>query len=339
MRAHPRRVQALAAIGLLLTVSIHAFAQAEPSSNGGDDSEATYSKLVADAVTAFDAGRFRESRELLTRAHQLRPNARTLRGMGLAAFEEGRYSLAMLALDAALRETRQPMSAQQRVECEQLRAESDALTARYAVIGLPPDAELRVDGEEPVWDSAGQLLVDQGSHTLTLRHAGEIRNLKLAARGGQRSEFALGPQAHTAPEEVEAPPPIAATAELEPAPANEQAASGVPNVVAYVALATAAVTGGLAIWQWTERESEVDAWNSDDCLRRRRTRRANCGAHEDAYQRAETWGWVAAGATIALSAGAVTLLLLNGSSEEQQPRAASPVCLPGPVGFACRVAF
>jgi hypothetical protein len=104
-------------------------------------------------------------------------------------------------------------------------------------------------------------------------------------------------------------------------------------------LAGAAVTGGLAIWQWSERESEVEAWNSDDCLRRRRTRRANCGDHEDAYQRAETWGWVAAGATVALSAGAITLLLLNQQTEEQRPHAGLPVCVPGPAGFACRMAF
>jgi hypothetical protein len=333
----------LAMLGILLAVAPRVVAQSEPSPDrskiGVGDSDAIFSKLVADAVTAFDAGRFRESRELLTRAHQLRPNARTLRGMGLAAFEEGRYSLAVLALDGALNETRQPMNAEQRAECEQLRAESDALTARYAVIGLPEGAELRIDGEEAVWDSAGYLLVDQGTHTLTLRHAGELRNWKLAARGGQRSEFALRSQGQNEPEAVEAPPPIAAQAELEPARLRERPATGIPNTVAYVALATAAVTGGLAIWQWSERESEVDAWNSDDCLRSRRTRRANCGAHEDAYQRAEVWGWVAAGATVALSAGAVTLLLLNGASEEQQPRAALPVCLPGPVGFACRVAF
>lgn len=345
MRAHSRKARFSSLVGLLLVVAAHV--RAQPTTDSARDGDATYSKLVADAVSAFDAGRFRESRELLTRAHQLRPNARTLRGMGLAAFEEGRYSLAVLALDAALNETRQPIGGEQRSECEQLRAEADALTARYAVSGLPAGAELRVDGEEPVWDSAGYLLVDQGTHTLTLRQSGETRSWTLAARGGRRSEFVFGREPernerhdiNAASEPVEVPPPIAAAHRAEPAPAKEKPATGVPNIVAYVALATAAVTAGLSVWQWSERESEVDAWNSDDCLRRGRTRRANCGAHEAAYQRAETWGWVAAGATVALSAGAVTLLLLNGASEEKQPRAASPVCVPGPIGLACRVAF
>jgi hypothetical protein len=301
--------------------------------------EATYAKLVSDAVTAFDAGKYRESRELLAQAHQLRPNARTLRGMGLAAFEDGRYSLTVLDLDGALAETRQPMSATQRTEVEQLRSEADALTARYRVSGMPPNSELRVDGEEPVWDPAGLLLIDQGAHTVILTlNAGEIRSWSVRAQGGQTSDFDLGPPPSAADVAVEAPaaPPVELA--VVPAPVIEETTpTGISNVWAYAAVAGAAVTGSLAIWQWHTRESEVEKWNSDDCLRSRRTRRANCGEHEAAYQRAEAWAWVTGGATVALSAGAVTLLLLN--REEHQPQTARPICVPGPAAFACRVSF
>jgi tetratricopeptide (TPR) repeat protein len=312
---------------------------ANADSSAAASEDAKYSKLVADAVSAFDAGRYRESRELLMQAHQLRPNARTLRGMGLAAFELGRYSLALTDLDGALAETRQPMSPAQRKEVELLRAEANTLIARYVVHGLTPDAELRVDGEAPLWDPNRDLLLDQGSHSVTVVGAGEARSWSVVASGGQHSELDVRPPPPAAEPVAEAaPPPPELLAPI--APANEGSPTGVPNFVAYAAIAAAAVTGGLAIWQWRERESEVDAWNSDSCLKGRRTRRTNCGEHQDAYQRAETWAWVAAGATLALSAGAITLLVLNGREEKQQPMAAGrPICVPGPAAFACRVSF
>jgi hypothetical protein len=321
----------------LFGVATPAFAQ--PEAEDATEVETTYAKLVADAVTAFDAGKYRESRDLLAQAHELRPNARTLRGMGLAAFEEGRYSLAVLDLDAALAETRQPMSESQRGEVEQLRSEANALTARYTVSGLPPDNELRVDGEEPVWDPNGWLMIDQGAHTVTLTSStGDIRSWSVRAQGGNTSDFDLSPPPPAAVVAAEAPaaPPV----ELAVVPpASERTPTGISNVWAYAGFAGAAVTGSLAIWQWGERESEVEAWNSDECLRRRRTRRANCGEHEDAYQRAEAWAWVTGGLTVALSAGAVTLLLLNQRGEEHRPGTARPICVPGPVAFACRVSF
>jgi hypothetical protein len=326
----------------LFGVCAHVAAQPAPADT--PESDAKYAKLVADAVSAFDSGKYRESRALLADAHQMRPNARTLRGMGLAAFEDGRYSLAVLDLEGSLAETRQPMSGTQRKEVEQLRSQADALTARYNVHGLPPDGVLRVDGEEPVWDTKRLLLIDQGTHTVTLTvNAGEIRSWSVRAQGGTTSDFDLGPPpsaAVLASEDSEAPAPSLIEPPASPAaPASEPTPTGISNTWAYAAFAGGAVTGTLAIWQWGTRESEVAAWNrDDDCLRSGRTRRANCGEHESAYQRAEAWAWVTGGLTVALSAGAVTLLLLN-RREEHQPGTARPICAPGPAAFACQVSF
>jgi hypothetical protein len=312
----------------------------QPATEKADsaDVDREYTKLVSDAVAAFDAGQYRESREMLARAHQLRPNARTLRGMGLAAFEEGHYSIAVLALEGALAETRQPINPAQRDEVELLRAEANSLTARYNVRGMLSGNELRVDAGEPLWDSRGLLLLDQGAHTVTLRsNTGDVRSWSVQAQGGRTSDLDLTPPPALVATEAPAPPiePLAPV----PEPSNAGTPTGIPNVVAYAGLAGAALTGTLAIWQWQVRESEVDDWNSSSCLRRGRTRRANCGEHEDAYQSAEAWAWVAAGATVVLAAGAVTLLMLNRRGEEQQPTAAGPICVPGPAAFACRVSF
>ena len=131
-------------------------------------------------------------------------------------------------------------------------------------------------------------------------------------------------------DEVAPPESLNAQSETQSGPDPTQ-------IWAYVALGGAAVAGGLAVWQWQVRESEVDDWNSDGCLKGGRSRRANCEAHEQAYVRAERWAWVAASATLALSGVAVALLL--SSRDESAPNQTRAQCLPGPVAFACRVDF
>jgi tetratricopeptide (TPR) repeat protein len=311
----------------------------EATTEIGTDSR--YAKLVADAVSAFDAGKFEASREMLRQAHAIRPNARTLRGMGLASFEMGSYALALVDLEAALAETRQPMSAEQREEVEKLRSEADALTARYAIEGMPQDAKLTVDEAPPVWDAAGLLVLEQGTHLLAVTSGVDIvRRYQVEARGGERSELDVSPPAAASIAQSAQSTSDAAPIRLAiEAPVHTWPRSGIPNVVAYAALGGAAVAGAIAIWQWRERESEVDAWNSRDCLRNRRTRLANCSEHQDAYETAETWAWIAAGTSLALAAGAVTLLVLNRRTEEKPEIAKTPVCVPGPGAFACRVSF
>jgi hypothetical protein len=44
-------------------------------------SERDYDAVVLDATREFDAGRFEEARALFVRANELRPSARTLRGL------------------------------------------------------------------------------------------------------------------------------------------------------------------------------------------------------------------------------------------------------------------
>jgi hypothetical protein len=334
----------IVALALALAFVRTAALQAQPAPIAAEDASAQavdreYTKLVSDAVAAFEAGQYRESREMLARAHQLRPNARTLRGMGLAAFEEGHYAIAVTDLEGALAETRQPMSAAQRQEVEKLRAEAASLTARYDVHGMPAGGQLRVDDRDPVWDSNGLLLLDQGGHTLTLRlGTGDVQSWSLQAEGGRTSDLDLAPPPPAAVATVPRASPVEALVPV-PEPAREGTPTGIPNLVAYAALAGAAVTGSLAIWQWQTREAEVEDWNSNACLRRGRTRAANCGEHQDAYQSAEAWAWVAGGATVALAAGAVTLLLLNRQAEEQRPMAAGPSCAPGLATFGCRIDF
>lgn len=344
---------------------------AEPSAPVKTRSESPppgYDGLVARGVAAFDAGRYLDARELMFRAHQLYPNARTARAMGLAAFEAARYSLAVIDFEQALTVARQPMSDTQREEVERLQADANASVARFRLTGQMPGAVLQVDAAPPVWDAGGFLLVDAGEHVLSLQPAGsDTRSLTLRAEGGHWSELDLRTLRVAAREPPSNPWHASVEVPLEPEPAHaavpatpagtppapesewlraSAAAATEPRtersdnltaVLVASAFGGAAIAAGVSVWQWRVRESEVSEWNSGSCLDRGRSRRANCAAHERAYETAERWSWITAGAALALSAGASTLLWLDGS--EDRAHDAGARCIPGALALSCRASF
>ena len=85
-------------------------APAAPASGASADLEpAGYRDTVERAVLEFAAGHFEESRALFARAHALFPNARTLRGLGMAEFELRNYVIAIEHLEAALANQARPL--------------------------------------------------------------------------------------------------------------------------------------------------------------------------------------------------------------------------------------
>lgn len=71
--------------------------------------QATYGQLVEDALRAYQARAFDRAEVLFRQAHQLSPNARTLRGLGKVAFELGRYREAIDYLERAEQCRTQPL--------------------------------------------------------------------------------------------------------------------------------------------------------------------------------------------------------------------------------------
>ena len=93
-----RRYHALALCLLAASAaSVSAAASAQPAPSG-------YRELLAEGVVEFDEGNFDRAGALFAKAHALYPNARTLRGMGLSAFEASQYAIALVHLRAALAE-------------------------------------------------------------------------------------------------------------------------------------------------------------------------------------------------------------------------------------------
>jgi tetratricopeptide (TPR) repeat protein len=336
---------------------------------GASSQTGAYGELVASAVAAFDAGNYVEARELMMRAHQLRPAARTLRGMGLAALQAKRYAVAGMDFERALAENREALTDEQREEVEHLQAEANALTARYRLTGQVPGAAILIDQEPPLMDAAGFLVLEEGDHTLSLRPAGgDERTMTIHAEGGKWSDLDLGSmrvrgkrdvnpwlQSATATPAPDPPLPrpaqriatrppriLAAPAPAEPAPVvdatpRSKSGDGLQIILASAAIGGAAIASGFAIWQWRSRESEVDVWNSRKCLDAGLSRRENCGSHERAYKSAERWTWVAASTALVLTAGAITLFVVGGSEEAE--RHATAHCGVGALAISCQGSF
>src|SRR5688500_11195422 len=109
------------------------------------EAPAAYRPLIDDAVREFSEGHWEEARALFRRAHDLYPNARTLRGIGMASFELRDYLSALRALRESLTDRRQPLTAEQRSRVDELLDRTRAFIATYRV-RAPSGATIIVDG-------------------------------------------------------------------------------------------------------------------------------------------------------------------------------------------------
>jgi hypothetical protein len=230
-----------------------------------------YRVLIDQALSEFGHKNWPEARVLFKRAHELNPNARTLRGMGLVSYEMRDYVNAVLQLSAALEEKRQPLTEAQHKEVEQLLARSRTFVGAYALTVQPAQATVKLDGSAPVRDGAGRMLVPFGEHTL---HASAPEyldeNTKLSVQGGEQSELHV----------VLRKPPVA-TAVVRPVepPANPFGKSYSPEPVyektgglkySWVALGATAAFGAAAVGTWFMGEGKLNDLD-DQCAERATT--------------------------------------------------------------------
>ncbi len=123
--------------------------------------------MLSQALAEFELGNWTEARALFERAHELEPSARTLRAIGLCAFEEKRYVSSVLYLESAMEDPRAPLDEEQRRQLSDVLHRARAFVAQYTLVLIPEDAVLRVDGSPPVLVN-GKLMLDPGEHELTL---------------------------------------------------------------------------------------------------------------------------------------------------------------------------
>ncbi len=303
-----------------LVVLLLVLAPSAVRAQGDDDA---YRALIDEAVTEFDAGRFPEARALFLRAHERFPNARTLRGIGMASFEMRDYVEAYRALASALTASERALTAEQRGSVEALLSRTAGFLGLVRVELAPPGVELTVDGAAPAVAPDGRLLLTMGEHEIVASADGyRDSRTRLRIRGGEDEELAISLDAiETAEPRPPAPPPAPA----DVAPRDRTAAF----VVLTVGGAAAAGSIALGLAAWLTREDQLATCESPppgfacDNLGALRTERDVAATF--------TIGLALAGAG-SLALGAVLL-----ADAESSSRALA--CAPAGVGLACAGRF
>ncbi|MCA9606023.1 MAG: PEGA domain-containing protein [Myxococcales bacterium] len=311
-----------ALVFVLVTSTAHAQDDAEP---------AGYREAIAAAVAELNAGRFEEALAQFTRAHELVPSARTLRGIGLAAFELRDYVRALEALEGSLADPRRPLTEAQRDEVGGLAARALQYIGRLRVEVAPDDAAITVDGADVAPDAEGWLRLNAGDHQVVARaadhrdatrrvtlHAGEQQTLSITLEAAEPTPDPSGTTDEPHADRPTDPPPAGPGLD--------------PGAIALTTLGGVLIlgAGGFAVVTGLQ-QGEVDGCTAaidDGDLA------TGCANPADVSGARDAWLGVTIGAGVAgvalLVAGAV--LLGTGGDEE---RAELP-CRPAGAGMACR---
>jgi hypothetical protein len=140
--------------------------ESQDTDDADNDGSESYRKAVDEAVREFAAGRFEEARALFKRAHEISPNARTLRGLGMTAFELRFYVLATRELTAALVDKRKPLGGNLRAQAQALLERARSFTGTIRLEVQPAKATVLIDGRPIERESDGSILLDPGTHVV-----------------------------------------------------------------------------------------------------------------------------------------------------------------------------
>lgn len=318
---------------VFLLAGLTGAAQAEDSL--APDLDARYRSSLKEALAEYDANHFEEARILFRRAHEINPNARTLRSIGMASYELRDYVAAVRTLSAALVDPRKPLSADQRTHVQGLLEKSRMYVDIYTLKISPADARVLIDGRAPDAEPDGTVLLGFGSHNVEASKPGYgMRTLPLNVRGGERKELAMTLERKPL---AAAPPAVPSAAGVlgtpSPAkvilPAQEGGSSSAGWFIAAGGAALVAAGGG-ALWLFQNKELQ-------SCHRPPNGQRCS---NESAIMGRRN---LAAGATLATGAAAVTMAvigLLSRPSSPAEPFAQSALsCAVLPSGFLCGTTF
>ncbi len=233
-----------------------------------DDAEARYQTTIEQAVREFSLSNWAEARALFRRAHALSPSARTLRGMGMAAFELKLYVDALRELSAALLDAARPLTEEQRKQVQGLIDQSRAFVGRYQVVLEPVQSRPLVDGQDALFEPGNVLLLALGDHVVSASADGyqEMR-VPLRVDGGENLVLRIAlqpvvaapaPTLAPAPAAAPAPAPALNSLAAPSAPAAPQSATTAPaaqsraglGTAAWISLGTGVALGGAAAAFW-----------------------------------------------------------------------------------------
>lgn len=317
------RAPAVLAIALLIATSGRALAEGEVDAA----KHAEYEALTKKGIMEYELGHWAEAKAHFLRAHALFPNARTLRALGLLAFETRSYVEALDWLDRALESQQKPLTEEMRIQVESLAKDARSFVARVGLVLEPADAHVFVDGQAVKLREPNLLLLDPGEHELRIEATGYLpvrRRIRASAGRTSALELRLLAADGGGPE----PSRVAAASSSETPDASWWSAQrGVAiglGAGALVGFGVGITAGLLALSAKSESDRNCDG---DRCDAQGADERDTAVARADIA----TAGFIAGGALLA--AGAVTLLLAP-DSERPTPSAVRLEAGPGLAGLA-----
>lgn len=216
-----------------------AYAQAEPEKTPQDVEKVIasdeYKELVKEGMLKYTRGFWPEARAYFLKAHQLAPNARTLRGLALVSYDSRHYVDAIDFAEQSLAHSVHPVADKMAEDLKQLVSQAQNLIGHAQLVTTPSAAELRVDGALVARRADGSIWLDPGEHELSVSAPGyfaETRRLHAEAERPVRVEIVLKSSAVT-------PVQVA----VRPAQAHSQERSALPWVVVGISGAVAAAGG------------------------------------------------------------------------------------------------
>ena len=217
---------------------------------------AGYAEILGAAIAAHRAGQREEAIAGFERAQALYPNARALRGLGVAAFEAGRYAYAATILEQSLHHPVKPLTAELREAVTVLIARARASVGRYRITSVPESITIMVDGQPAEMASDGTLTLDPGRRELHLSadaYEPSTMVLEVVPGGEQTVHVALAATRPDAAQEAGsalAPRTMWSPSVLQPSPLDARLATAPlrPDVSGSPRLRAAAwLTGGLSV--------------------------------------------------------------------------------------------
>lgn len=273
---------ALVATYALATIS-SAQAQAEPQRSA--DAEAVmasneYKDLVREGMLKYTRGLWDDARAFFLKAHELAPNARTLRGLALVGYDSKHFVQAIDYAEQALVHPVQPLTDKMKEELKKLTDQAQSQVARAELITTPANAELRVDGVLVARRADGTVWLDPGAREISVSapdYLTETRRVELAEQQQARLEVALTSRTAAEPAHIATPAPKQRAQERSPLPwvlvgvsvgvaavggvmfgvdqADGSASVGTPLGVALLGVGAAGTIVGIT-WSLWPRESE-----------------------------------------------------------------------------------
>ena len=168
--------------------------RSEPAPACGSLREATdqpsdeYRAAVHEAVVDHAASRFMEARAQFLRAHELYPNARTLRGLGMVEFELRNYGESVRYLEAALACPVRALDPELAEETQLLLSRARAYVGEVHVALEPATATVIIDGVTAATGPKASFLLLVGDHLLEFRAQGlPAERRTVSIRSGERT--------------------------------------------------------------------------------------------------------------------------------------------------------